>query len=104
AALAADLILQCFGHLAAGAVMNADEQDVLLCHIAFGHERTCERRSWARNNFPESPPAFLGRARKPCPIARNPAGTSDSSPTQARASAAANTPSSFDPAPLSPSP
>ena len=58
-AIAADLIQKRFRHLAAGAVMHADEQDVLLCHIASGRERTCERRSWARNNFAESPPAFF---------------------------------------------
>src|ERR1043165_7612059 len=48
--IAADMVQPRFRHLAAGAVMNADEQDVLLCHTVSGRARIYERRSAVRNN------------------------------------------------------
>src|SRR5206468_4226720 len=55
--IATDVVEPRRGHPTSGAVMNADEQDVLLCHIVSGRGRTCETRSVVRSNSLGSWPA-----------------------------------------------
>ena len=100
---AADLIQQRSSHLAARAVMNADEQNLLLWHFwpfRWDEARICDA---ARNNFVGVCAASEDRVGRLDPCQRSPGDISNCDITRSKAGPATNRSSSSVPARYAPS-